>query len=133
MNINEEYRRLHCSECGIVYYFTEAWCKRATEARRGWKCPNGHGQVFSEEPEATKLRRERDRLAQRIAEKDDEISNLNKTVKGLKKAVTTTKGQVTRLNTRARNGVCPCCTRSFTNLRNHMATKHPGFQAEAAE
>jgi hypothetical protein len=25
--------------------------------------------------------------------------------------------------------VCPCCNRSFQNLRRHMATKHPEFNA----
>ena len=28
---------------------------------------------------------------------------------------------------RTGNGVCPCCKRSFTNLRRHMNTKHPNF------
>jgi hypothetical protein len=28
------------------------------------------------------------------------------------------------------NGVCPCCNRSFTNLRRHMTTKHPEYPKE---
>ena len=28
------------------------------------------------------------------------------------------------------NGVCPCCNRSFENLRNHMHTQHPDYGQE---
>lgn len=36
-------------------------------------CPNGHSLTFGD-TELDKLRRERDRLAQRVAEKDDAIA-----------------------------------------------------------
>lgn len=31
---NVEYRRLCCSECGVVYYFPGDWCDRAQQAAR---------------------------------------------------------------------------------------------------
>jgi hypothetical protein len=30
-----------------------------------------------------------------------------------------------RLARRARQGICPCCHRSFVNVKRHMDTKHP--------
>jgi hypothetical protein len=32
-----------------------------------------------------------------------------------------------RLAKRARNGVCPCCHRSFANVKRHMDSQHPGL------
>lgn len=42
------------------------------------------------------------------------------------------KGQNTRLKKRIAAGVCPCCNRSFANLREHMAGQHPDFTGEGA-
>jgi hypothetical protein len=42
-----------------------------------------------------------------------------------------TKGHVTRKKRqleRVASGVCPCCNRSFVNLRRHMKTQHPEFE-----
>lgn len=43
------------------------------------------------------------------------------------KSLIATKGVVTRLKNRARNGVCPCCIRTFKDLHMHMASEHPNF------
>ena len=40
------------------------------------------------------------------------------------------RGKLTSMKRRARGGACPCCNRTFTNLRRHMATKHPAFGKE---
>jgi hypothetical protein len=33
------------------------------------------------------------------------------------------------LHRRVGNGVCPCCSRSFTNLKRHIRSKHPDYPA----
>ena len=73
MNFTEtsEYRRLQCTECAVVYFFPEKWCRKAGQKGKGWECPNGHGQWFGES-ENDKLRRERDRLKQNLARAEDE-------------------------------------------------------------
>jgi hypothetical protein len=56
---------------------------------------------------------------------------LKQRVARLDKELVAQRGQTTKARNqleRVGNGVCPCCTRSFTNLRRHMATKHPGFK-----
>jgi DNA repair exonuclease SbcCD ATPase subunit len=37
------------------------------------------------------------------------------------------KAATTRAKKRHAAGVCPCCNRSFENVRRHMATQHPDF------
>jgi hypothetical protein len=117
--------RLACGNCGIEFDVPDHFYEGKRSDKSTWYCPNGHPRVFRES-NADVLRRERDRLQQRLAEKDDTISRLERE----KSAV---KGQITKMKNRASNGVCPCCTRSFTNLRRHMETKHPEFRAAAAE
>lgn len=90
-------------------------------------CAYGHGQHYIQgESDEQKLRRERDRLQQRLAEKDDTIASLDR-----RRAAAV--GQVTKIKNRVGHGVCPCCNRSFENVARHMMTKHPTFTAEAAE
>jgi hypothetical protein len=96
-------------------------------------CGYGHPGVFREGPtEADKLRQERDRLAQRIAERDDRIKALRDDVATAERQRAAARGQVTKIKNRVGHGVCPCCNRTFENLQRHMTSQHPAF-AEAAE
>ena len=131
MDVMQSYRRLCCSECGIVYFFSEDWCGRASSEGKSWKCPNGHGQCFGDS-DADKLRRERDRLAQRIAQKDDEIQRQREMRENTERQLSAQRGLVTRIKNRVGRGVCPCCNRSFENLHHHMKTQHPDFAASEA-
>jgi hypothetical protein len=97
-------------------------------------CAYGHKQYYIEgESEETKLRRERDRLAQRVAEKDDEIKRQRDLREGTERQLSATRGVVTRIKNRVGHGVCPCCNRTFGDLSRHMMTKHPAYAVEAAE
>jgi hypothetical protein len=112
-----------CITCGCVFGVPGGFTEQRRRDKATFYCPNGHSMSYTES-EADKLRRERDRLAQRLAEKDD-------TIKDLENRRRAALGQVTKLRKRVGNGVCPCCARSFSNLRNHMQTQHPDFKAEA--
>jgi len=89
-------------------------------------CPNGHHWYYLKgESEKAKLRRERDQLKQRLAQKDDEIVRQRELKEHAERSAAAYKGQTTKLKNRAQAGVCPCCTRHFTNLERHMKSKHP--------
>lgn len=97
-------------------------------------CAYGHRQFYVEgETEADKLRRERDRLAQQIAYKDDRIKSLREEAEAAGRRAAAARGQVTKIKNRVGHGVCPCCNRTFENLARHMTSQHPTFTAEAAE
>ena len=123
--------RMICGDCGVEFYFPESLNENNLKLgpKGTWYCPNGHGRHYSESLADT-LRRERDRLQQRLAEKDDDIQRHRERAERLERRVSAAKGQVTRLKNRASKGVCPCCNRHFTDLERHMHTKHPGFVAE---
>lgn len=122
----EQYEFRCCPRCGIEYAAPMTFME---ECRKDpaifFYCPNGHSRHFSES-EADKLRKERDRLTQRLAQKDDEIRDLE----NRRRAAIS---QVTKLKNRVGHGICPCCNRTFENLQRHMTSKHPTFTAEAAE
>lgn len=107
-----------CISCGVEFCMPSVLrgeCVRVGSAK-SFYCPNGHAMSFSESA-ADKLRRERDLLRQRVAEKDDEITRQ-------KLAAEKAKKETERLKKRIGGGVCPCCSRHFSNLERHMKTKH---------
>lgn len=89
-------------------------------------CPLGHSNVYRES-EADRYRREAERLKQQMARKDDELRAERERTDRERRSAAAYRGQVTKLRTRAKAGVCPCCTRHFSNVERHMASKHPDF------
>jgi len=125
-----------CYTCKCEMMIPDALYEAADRAKGviSFYCAYGHGQVFAKgESEETKLRRERDRLQQRLAEKDDEINRQRELREGTERRLSAARGQVTKIKNRVGHGVCPCCNRTFENLARHMTSKHPTFTAEAAE
>lgn len=109
-----------CCNCGVEFGITETM--RAYRKKDGalFYCPNGHAQRFTETTEA-KLKAaqdENERLKQRLAQKDAEISDAHAEAAKVKR-------EAERIRKRIDAGVCPCCNRTFQNLARHMKTKHP--------
>ena len=123
-----------CIKCKCDVWLPEALYEAAKASSSiSFYCAYGHSMVFREgETEADRLRRERDRLTQRIAEKDDEIRRQRDMREAAERQLSATRGVVTRIKNRVSKGMCPCCRRSFSNLARHMAGEHPTFTAEAA-
>jgi len=114
--------QLCCGKCGIDFSVPDAFYRDRRDNGETFYCPNGHPRVFLE-PTVDVLRRERDRLQQRIAqvidEKNDEIKK--------REAV---ERREKRLKKRTAAGTCPCCQRTFSNMSTHMRKQHPAFVAE---
>lgn len=125
-----------CCKCKCQMWIPDALNEAALAARNkiAFFCAYGHEQYYIEgESEETKLRRERDRLTQRLAEKDDAIKYQREAREAAERRLHATRGVVTRIKNRVGHGVCPCCNRTFGDLSRHMMTKHPTYAAEAAE
>ncbi len=110
-----------CGACGVVSTCPEVVYDQHCAEGGYHHCPNGHTWGWAKDAcERERLRRERDQLKQRIAQKDDEIANQ---ISRAAKAET----EITRLHKRAKAGVCPCCNRTFVNMQRHMKSKHPNI------
>jgi RNase P subunit RPR2 len=108
-----------CGNCGV--WHTVPLIVYETHQREGgyFSCPNGHARGWDKSSSGNEaIRRERDRLKQNEARLIEEAREVE--VARLKAVASKV-----RLQKRIHNGVCPCCSRSFANLRKHMATKHP--------
>ncbi len=118
-----------CCRCKTDIYLPEALYEAAQKSTSiTFYCPYGHSQIFAAgETEADKLRRERDRLAQKLAEKDDEIASQRRLREETERRLSAQKGQVTKLKKRAAAGTCPCCQRTFSNMASHMKNQHPEY------
>lgn len=127
-----------CASCKEQFGLTDETEAMLRRSGKGFTCPWGHSNVFKAGPsEADELRRERDRLKQKVAQVEDEkriawnTANQREDMRAAaERRASAARGQVTRLKNRAAAGLCPCCNRSFANLQRHMASQHKGFVAE---
>jgi hypothetical protein len=107
-----------CCKCGVRFAAPETWVSNRIQSHESFFCPNGHSQSFVGKTEAQKLREELDK-----AKRDLEYQRNARL--STERQLSAAKGEATKMKNRINKGVCPCCNRSFTNLRRHMATKHP--------
>lgn len=119
---------LECYFCGTPFGMSETLYQTAQRKQgHAFYCPNGHGQIFSETTDAklAKVRDEAERLKRRLADAERWEREADERAKVAERSLAATKGQVTKLRKRIGAGVCPYCTRHFTALERHIASKHP--------
>lgn len=114
---NVELTVMECPQCDVTYAMPETIRARCEQHRGeqgyGWYCINGHSLHYPGKTAADKAREEADRAKlEAMEERQKRIDAENK---------------ARRLEKRVKNGVCPCCHRSFVALQRHMKTKHPEF------
>lgn len=86
-------------------------------------CPLGHQHAPAGEGEAAKLRRH-------LQTEADERTRAEAEREQAEASARAHKGAATKARKRAAAALCPCCNRSFVQLRRHMATKHPDFEPD---
>ena len=117
--------KVTCCNCGCVFGMDERthWDRKRDHG--GFYCPNGHWQHYPQESNEEKARRERDKALQKAARHREQAEHFREQKNHAERSRAAIKGHYTRMKKRIANGVCPCCGRSFTNVRRHMQTKHP--------
>lgn len=119
---------LACPSCGVLYGAPKRLIddRRDHPDRNVW-CPNGHSIHWPGPTEADRLReslrRARDVTAAERARREQAEAHAS----AMKGQATRARNERDRLQHRAAAGVCPCCTRSFKQLRRHMRSQHPDF------
>jgi hypothetical protein len=122
--------RTFCVNCDITFAVPADWLNQRRRDGRTFYCPNGHNLSYTES--------DADRLRKRVAHLEVQKTHLadqrdaeRRARQAAEKSAAAQRGENTKLRKRAANGVCPCCHRSFTQLRRHMTAKHPGYVQEA--
>lgn len=112
--------KMDCGRCGAVYAINEWFRKCKEQYGGGWNCPYCGSAVGYSETEVQRLERALEAKRRREANLEAD----------LKSAIDKLNGQLAvtaRMKNRIAKGVCPCCKRSFVDLRKHMACKHKDF------
>lgn len=126
--------QINCGECGGTYAINERYRQQQYEKGGSWTCPYCKcGWGYSNNNENARLRKE---LAEAQRGKDFYKNNAaaeREAREATERRLIAQKAAKTRLRNRIKNGVCPCCTRTFNNLARHMKTEHPGFHPESSE
>lgn len=122
-----------CCSCGIEFHVPKHWDQKRRSNHENLWCPNGHSLSYKGESAEERLRRENERLAQRIAQRDDAVKIARDRQLAAERSASAMKGVATRLRNRAAAGVCPCCNRSFVALARHIKMQHPNFAGDPVE
>lgn len=116
---------LDCFFCGMTFGLDRSFDQQRRNDHKTFWCPAGHGQVYSGQSEAEKLRAELERQKRRVgwltSSRDQaraEAEHQAAKARGYKGALVKTKRRIAK-------GVCPNCNRHFANVERHMASMHP--------
>ncbi len=110
--------------CGMTYAIPEKITTRMlrqrdnNERQTDCYCPLGHVWEYTGKSKLDEERERAERLARQLASREEDV-------RAERASHIATKGQLTRARKRADRGVCLHCNRSFVNVANHIATKHP--------
>lgn len=110
----------NCIHCGLPVLAPSSLESEIRNRAKTFYCCNGHEMAYRES--------EADRLKARLAQAERERDGARARAEMADRSAAAHKGKLTELKNRIHNGVCPCCKRSFQNLRRHMSTKHPDFK-----
>lgn len=119
---------IECANCITHFAMDEALQRRCRETGREFYCPNGHSNWYKNN-DLDRLKKENASLIKQRDWAEDSAARARDQAEHERRQKAAIKGQLTKTRNRIANGVCPCCNRSFTNVRRHMADKHPDFVA----
>ncbi len=117
--------------CGIQFAVPQEFLAALRAHQGTLHCPRGHLLGFGES-ELSKARKELEAERKRKEWAQQEAENERAWRRTAEKGAAIARGKLKAQSQRVKNGVCPCCNRTFQNLMRHMETKHPDF-AEAGE
>lgn len=125
---------INCGECGGTYAINERYREQQYQKGGSWHCPYCQcGWGYANNNENAKLRKELEQTKRNLTFHQNNAASEREAREATERRLTAQKAAKTRLRNRIKNGVCPCCTRSFSNLQQHMKTEHPEFQPESKD
>ena len=130
ISVDVELCTVNCGCCGGTYAINERYRQTAYAKGDSWTCPyckTGWG--YGKDNENARLKKQVEELSARNQRSLERANSAEHANRELSKQLKGTKTRMRNLKTRVHNGVCPCCSRTFTNLQRHMATKHPEYGA----
>jgi len=117
-----------CISCGVLFAMPDELNDRLRETpTTAFYCPNGHKQWYTGKTDAQKEREKRELAERQLATERSRRDQAQAEAEHQRHRANGYKGALTKTKRRVGKGVCPCCNRSFTDLADHMETKHPDY------
>lgn len=116
-----------CIDCGIHFGVPSDWKNQRLKDRNTFYCPNGHNMHYTGESEADRLRRELAEKQKQLEAKEQQVIAEENRTNAARQQRDEARKSHRKMRDRVKNGVCPCCNRTFQNLLNHMRTQHPEY------
>lgn len=119
----------HCCSCHVAFGMTAAMQTARRRDHDWFWCPNGHRQYYSGRSDVEQARADAQRLRDRLEMAERSEVFYREQAAFERRRAAAQRGQRTRVMNLITRGVCPVagCRRNFDNVREHMATQHPGF------
>lgn len=119
---------LECARCRVPFALLNSFMSDRRLDHDTFYCPSGHENHYPGESSVEKLQRSLDSKNKNISDLRIEISTAKAETKLAQYRERGQKAAKTRLANRIKNGVCPCCNRTFVALAKHISTQHPEYQ-----
>lgn len=114
--------------CGHTILLTREHYDSCRETGRTWYCTVcGCARVYGGKNMLDQLREELAAAKQREETEKSRRLRAEDAVREKNEDLRKEKASKDRLKKRIKNGVCPCCHRTVSQLARHMKTKHPEF------
>ncbi len=127
ISFSVELTTIDCGQCGATYAISEKYRVHKYQESGFWHCPYCQCSWGYSEGQNTKLKNQIAQLQTTVEHKEAAIVNLRQQRDAVERSKIALKAAHTRQCNRVKNGVCPCCNRTFQNLAAHMATKHSDY------
>lgn len=119
-----KYTTIDCIYCDFVFAVPKTADEKWQNNHTTFYCPKCRGNMhYSDKPETERLEKD-------LAYYKSKNASLRESNEFYQNSARAYKGHHTRVKNRVKNGVCPCCNRTFKDLQRHMKSKHPDFQKE---
>ena len=113
--------------CDINFAIPETWRKQKMKDHTSFYCPNGHEQCYTGTSDIEKLQKELAMTKRYKEHCEADVARKRRIIERERRRTAAYKGHYSRLQKRIAHGVCPCCTRTFKNVMQHIRCKHPEF------
>jgi hypothetical protein len=123
-----------CIHCGFDVLMPASFKTQRRNDHKTFHCTSCGGSMHwpAGTSETEKLRKELESAQRQATFHRENAASERAAREKTERRLSATRGAKTRIVNRIKNGVCPCCNRTFVNLLQHMSTQHPEFQKQEA-
>lgn len=122
---------VECCSCSTPFMMQGHLIRRLKATKNSFYCPScGTSQGWFGQNKEEKLKDELDRSERRLQLEKNRRESAEREAERQSHIARGQKAAKTRLKNRIKNGVCPCCNRTFANLAKHMSGQHPEYQQD---